>query len=151
MLPKPLVQAACICENVLIEPDGVASLIRLVDTYTLQLPDPNELPLLPGVLGLQLAAFVALKSGDVVGEFEIELQLTDPDGKRQAIRKWPVVMNGGEHGATLRLKFALGNPKQGLYWFDVLWNDEALTRIPFRIKFAKQLDDSAESTGGETH
>jgi hypothetical protein len=145
--PRPFVQAACVCEKVLIEPDNVASLIRIVDTYTLRLPD--ETPVLPGVLGLDLSAFVSLKSGDVVGQFEIGLQLTDPEGSKQPIRKWPVILNGGEHGANLRLNFVLANPKHGLYWFDVLWNDEALTRIPFRIKFELRSDQTAKSNGRE--
>ena len=49
---------------------------------------------------------------------------------------WPVVLNGGEHGANLRVQFRLLAPKIGLYWFDVLWGDEPLTRIPFRLEYS---------------
>ena len=63
--PKPFVQAACICEKVLVEPDKVASLIRVVDTYFLERPKE---PLPPNVEArLDLTIFVSLKSGDVTG------------------------------------------------------------------------------------
>jgi hypothetical protein len=144
---KPWVQAACICEHVLIEPDNVSSLIRVVDTYTLPFaPDAPPVNVPPGVpLVVQLTAFISLKSGDVVGDFEVGLRLTEPDETEQPVRKWPVELRGGEHGATLKIVFALGKPKLGLYWFDVLWEDDVLTRIPFRLKAAP----SSESTVDE--
>jgi hypothetical protein len=127
--PKPFVQAACICEKVLIEPDNVASLIRIVDTLTL----PDRLP--PDTLIAPiLILFVSLKSGDVVGEHEVGLQLNSPDGKASPRRKWPVVFSGGEHGANLKFEFGLQPPQVGLYWFDVLWDEDVLTRVPFRLK-----------------
>jgi hypothetical protein len=60
--PKPFVQAACICEKVLVEPDKVASLIRVVDTYFLELANPPNVE-----ARLDLTIFVSLKSGDVTG------------------------------------------------------------------------------------
>lgn len=138
---KPLVQVACVCERVLIEPDNVPSLIRIVDTYHLQIPRDKPVP---ADLAADLTAFVSVKSGAAVGQFEIGLRLKDPEGTVAPARTWPVVLNGGEHGANLRINFALVAPKMGLYWFDVLWGDEVLTSIPFRLKYA---EPSVESVG----
>ncbi|HEX6737059.1 MAG TPA: hypothetical protein VF310_02190, partial [Vicinamibacteria bacterium] len=91
--PKPFVQTACVCEKVLIEPDQVVSLIRIVDTYVIYLP-PNTPAPPPGV-GLDLTAFVGLKSGDAVGRFDVGLRIQDPDGESKPIRHWPIVLNGG--------------------------------------------------------
>jgi hypothetical protein len=136
---KPYVQAACVCEKVLIEPDNVPSLIRIVDTVTIDVkaigpgtPPPGLLEKLD--LPVILTAFVSLKSGDVVGEYDVGLRLNAPDGTPPPVRKWPVVLNGGEHGANVRIEFRLPSAKPGLYWFDVLWGDEVLTRIPLRVK-----------------
>jgi hypothetical protein len=145
---KPIVQVACICEKVLIEPDNVASLIRIVDTYMLRVP-PNE-PLPKGV-GVELTAFVSLKSGDVVGEFQVGLQLKDPDGNETPLGKWPIVLNGDEHGANLRIDFSLANPKIGLYWFVLLWREEELTSIPFRLKYAPLAAETGPPSESETH
>lgn len=150
--PKPFVQVACICEKVLIEPDNVVSLIRIVDTMSvgiraigpgdLQIEVPKDAP----SLGLPMTAFVMLKSGDVIGEHEIGMRLNRPDKGPSPVRKWPVVFSGGEHGANLRIQFTLPSAEPGLYWFDVLWGDEVLTRIPFRLK-----STSGESTPDESN
>lgn len=130
---KPFVQIACICERVLLEKDDVASAVRIVDTITLT---PETLP--DGVTPVvELTAFICLKSGPVIGNYDVGLVLRYPSGKRGPVRKWPVVLNGQEHGANLRMKFMLNKPEIGLYWFDVLWSDEPLTSIPFRLQRAE--------------
>jgi len=137
---KPYVAVACVCEQVLIEPDNVASIIRIVDTYTL---DP--LPVPPAGVKLQphvpLNAFVSIKSGDVRGAHEVGLLLRKPDGKTGPLQKWPVELRGGEHGANLRIKFVIPDPAMGLYWFDVLWEDEVLTSIPFKLVLRESTPD----------
>src|SRR5437879_3748498 len=109
--PKPLVQVACLCEKVLIEPDNVPSVIRIVDVYTIHAPT-HALP--EGVAaGVELTAFISLKSGEIVGEHEIELRLRNPEGAPSTARKWPVVFNGGQHGAIMKIDFRFGSPKTG--------------------------------------
>jgi hypothetical protein len=121
---------------VLVEPDNVATLVRVVDTYTL----PDVLP--PGIQ-FPLTIFVSLKSGEVVGDFEVGLRLNSPEGKDQPVGRWPVEFRGGEHGANLRIDFGLANPQSGLYWFDVLWGDEILTRIPLRVRTVTASESTA--------
>jgi hypothetical protein len=149
---KPWVQFACVCEKVLREPDNVASLIRIVDTYNLDVPPefPKGFELPPGISGgwaLPLTIAVSLKSGDVSGEYEIGLRLTRPSGQQTPIRKWPAVFRGGEAGVTLVMAFVLESPTSGLYWIEVLWFSEVLARIPLRInpKIAAAQDESTEN------
>jgi hypothetical protein len=138
---KPYVALACTCEKVLTEPDGVASLIRVVDTYELQAPPSGATE-----SGLRSAVsftlFISLKSGDVTGPHEVALLLRQPNGKNPPVQKWPVVFEGGEHGINVQVAFNLVGepgalPEVGLYWFDVLWGDEVLTSIPLRLKLAE--------------
>ena len=141
-MPKPFVQVACACEKVLREHDNVPSLIRVIDTYTLdqpKVPPPGFKPTLALVL------FVALKSGDVVGEYEIGLRLTKPDGAMNPVGKRSARFGGGESGVNIQVGFELESPTSGLYWFDVLWGDEVLTRIPLRLKLRTPADSSPES------
>lgn len=129
--PRPLVQVAAICESVIVESDRVASIIRIVDTFYLTLP--KELP--PGEVGaVQLKAFVSLKSGDVTGEYDVDLVLKTPSGK-QAIttQKWHINLTGSEQGATAQINFTLPVKEFGLYWYEVVWEGEVLTRIPFKL------------------
>ena len=128
--PKPLVQAACVCERVIVEPDNVPSLIRVVDTYFLSPIPPN----LGVPAAVELTLFICLRSGDVRGEFEVAIRFVPPDNKT-SIRRWAVDFGeGAENGVNLRIAFLLQEPKLELYWFDLLWGEEVLTRIPVRFK-----------------
>lgn len=150
LTPKPWVQFACVCEKALREPDNVASLIRIVDTYFLDKTQPLPAPLSAAAQwALPLTIAVSLKSGDVVGEHELALRLTQPDGQQKPIRKWPIRFEGGESGATLVMEFILGAPEFGLYWFEVLWAEELLVRIPLRVK-PKAIEASHESSATES-
>ena len=145
MPPKPLVHVACVCEHVLTETDNVQSVIRIVDTYTLHVPEGKKIE--DGAA--QLTALVALKSGEVTGEHTIGLRLVPPDGLKTHDREWPVVFTGGEHGANMNIQFVIPRPSKGLYWFDVLWGDEVLTRIPFRLKMVS-VPAATDSESTET-
>ena len=131
--PKPYVQVATLCENVLTEPDKVSSVIRIVDTMYLSLPeglqlDPNE------VGAVMLKAFISLKSGDVRGEYDIPIVFRAPSGKKAELpTKWHVSFLGGESGATLTVNFTLPVKEFGLYWFDVMWEGEVLTSFPVKL------------------
>ena len=124
---KPYVQVACLCEKVLRDRDDVASLIRIVDTYTVNFPEN---------VGLRaaLTAFISLKSGDLKGAYKVGLVLVDPEDKRAPLQTWDVVLEGGVHGTNVQVNFMIDQPKTGTYGFEVMWGDEVLTRIPFRLR-----------------
>lgn len=145
---KPFVQIACFCENVLIEKDEVVSAIRIVDTYFIPaLPKDVELP--DGLLGVIVVnGLISLKSGDVVGSGTIGLVMNKSTGERVDLSPpggWPVVLNGGEHGANVRIQMPLGVKNFGLFWFDVLWNGELLTRIPLKLQQGDKPDQPKAS------
>jgi hypothetical protein len=148
---KPYVAAACVCEKIVTEPDGVNSIIRIVDTYTI--PECPGLP--PDVRPtLNLLVYVSLKSGAVTGSHDIGIVLRRPDGTKEGPQRYPVVFpDMPEGGVNLQLNIALARPGEvpapGLYWCGVLWDwddeltgivwdwDDELTSIPFRVKRAE--------------
>lgn len=142
---QPFVALACFCENVLEDKDGVLSAIRVVDTYTLPpLPEGAELP--NGLRGvILLNGLITLKSGDVVGNGVISVVMHKTNGEQSVVGKWPMALKGEEYGATLRLQMPLGVKNFGLIWFDVLWNDALLTRIPLKLQPASQPEATAPS------
>jgi hypothetical protein len=129
---KPFVSLACVCEKALQEADKVLSLIRVVDTYYVP-PTPPGLP--PDIKpAVDVTVVVTLKSGDVVGSYEIGLALRPPIGApAPEPKKWPIVFKGAEQGANAIVKFPVSTDVLGLYWFDVLWKGEVLTSIPFKL------------------
>lgn len=128
---KPHVAVACICEKALREKDDVISLIRIVDKFHI-----SSMPKMPErkKSGVPLTVVVSLKSGSLVGKFQLGLRVRTPAGEVKELHEpWPVVLKGDEHGANLILDFTLGLSELGLFWIDVLWDNELLTSMPFRL------------------
>ena len=136
---KPFVAMATFCERLLIEPDGVMTAVRVVDTYFVEVQGNLPLDTVPGI---EVNGVVSVKSGDVTGSHTLDLVMENPLGERKRLSPetgWPIELNGGEHGANIRLKFQIGVKNYGLLWFDVFFDgDQLLTRIPLMLRQGQQ-------------
>lgn len=146
-IPKPFVAAACFCEQILQEPDGVLSAIRIIDTYLIPpLPEGIEVPP-DGIRGIVLLkGLISLKAGDAVAPGTVGLVMHKTTGEQLALSPeggWPAILNGAGHGFNVKIQFPLGVKNFGLIWFDVTWNGEVLTRIPLTLR---QQDQAPEET-----
>jgi hypothetical protein len=133
--PKPFVQIAAFCEQLRIDPDGVASAERIVDTYYVNEVPPNAPPDM--IRGVEVQGLISLKSGDVVGNRSITLIVEDPlGGKREVSPEggWQVAFKGGAHGVSIKLDFGLPVNQFGVCWFDLLSDGELLTRVPLVLQ-----------------
>lgn len=131
--PRPYLTAALLCEKVLQEVDGSISVIRLADRIGYRLvgtPAGSPEETKPAV---QISGLVSLKSGPVTGEHVVKVFVENPIGKRQEIHSLPVTFMGKDHGQNLILNMVLGIEHDGLYWFDVVFDEEVLTRIPLMV------------------
>lgn len=130
----PYVQAATLCEKVLVERDGVLSVIRMVDRLTIS-PVGPDLPSRMPTTVTKLAVLVSLKSGNVQGSFEIVLQPRSPSGGTLQPLAFPVYLEGGDRGVNIFGDVDLTLEEEGLYWFEVLFGEErrVLTRFPLRV------------------
>lgn len=126
----PYVQIAAFCQTVLNE-SGVVSLIRLIDRYPV-VGQTKEMQ--PATINLTLA--VVLKSGNMTGSATLTIRPTKPDGSSMPSMNVPVLFEGMERGVGLITQMGLVVNEAGLYWFDVLIDEEVLlTRIPLRILY----------------
>ena len=143
---KPLVQIACFCEMVLVERDDVVSAIRIVDTYHVNTDQTGAVP--EGVTPvIEVNGLISLKSGDLKGNYRVSLVMENPLGVRTELSPaggWPVTFDGEAHGPNIRLKFPLGVRNLGLCWFDVMFENEVLTRMPLRLSSAPKPEDLAK-------
>ena len=130
--PKLYISAAFLCEKVLQEKDGVLTAVRILDKMTFQLP-PGGLP--EGAKpAIAMTGLVGLKSGPTVGEFTLKVGVTRPNGeKKHDVITFPVSLLGGEQGQNFIINIGLGIEEDGLHWFDVMLDDELLTRIPLVV------------------
>jgi hypothetical protein len=144
---KPYVAAAFLCERAIRGDDEVVSITRIVDTYTVV---PQEVPEGRAPV-VELTLFVALKSGDVLGQSHVVIRPRSsgtPDTTAVTESgEIPIVLNGGEHGANIIMTLVFPAAKMGLFWLDVLWNDQFLTSVP--LKLVQGVVDSATTRGGQ--
>lgn len=138
----PFLSAALLCERVLVEQDGVASLIRIVDRrlHTQVGPDaPDEMP----AVSIDWSLVLLFKAGSARGRSEVLLQIEAPSGLRlgDPIRL-PVLFEGEDRGVQLVAQLGLELSEEGLYWINVRLDGRPITRVPFRLVY-QRLSGSA--------
>lgn len=136
----PYVQAALVCEKILNDADGVASLIRVVDRITVQavgIDPPAEMP--PQQLDLNV--IVMLKSGDARGRHALKFRPDAPGGEQRPALEVQLNLEGEDRGVNVNVDLrGLVLDREGLWWFDILFGDNEvlLTRIPLKIIYQPQ-------------
>jgi hypothetical protein len=128
----PYVAMATFCEKVLHEKDGVLSIIRAIDRVmitTSGVGAPAEMP--PNVINYPIV--ITLRSGFAKGRFNLTLRPQSPSGKIFGQLSIGVLLEGDDRSANIVLNAAIPLSEEGLYWFDVLLEEQLLTRIPMRL------------------
>jgi len=140
----PHLVAAVFCDQVLDEKDNVLSAIRIHDRFELtriRAQPGDEIPLpAKGRLGPPVITFtllVILKSGDFKGRGKIGIVPSTPSGKILARQDVELEFLGGEYGANAIVRGGLPPNEEGIYWFDVYFEDRLLTSSPLRVRFAE--------------
>jgi len=131
----PYVQVAAVCERVLNEKDGVLSLIRLVDRFTVPVPAPASGGEAPAVT-INAFLVIALKAGFYEGKGTLRVVPTSPSGKKQPELSSGILLEGQDRGVNVVLQLQFVTREEGLHWFDVLFENQLLTRIPLRVLFS---------------
>ena len=129
--PRPYITAALLCEKVLQEKDGSLSLVRIADNVQY-----HAVGLAQGTKPVfTIQGLLAFKSGPVSGDHKVNLIIEAPNGGRRDAFPHPikVALRGNDHGQNLILNVSIEIAQDGLYWFDVMFDEELLTRIPLTI------------------
>jgi hypothetical protein len=132
----PYLNAALICEKVLQEKDEAISVIRMIDRIIVTvnaLGSPESLPPIP----ISLAVLIALKSGNARGRSTVKLRIESPSGLKLPDQLLPVLFEGEDRGVNLVMNLNLVLNQEGVYWFDVLLEEQLLTRMPLRAVYQR--------------
>jgi hypothetical protein len=132
----PFLQAACLCEQVLEEKDGVLSAIRIVDRIVVQaqLPPGASRPETFPAITVSLWLLLSFKAGKALGNYSLQITPWTPSGLKLAGPTLPLLFEGGEdRGVNIRMQLTFAAQEQGIYWFDVVLGDRLVTRMPLRI------------------
>lgn len=130
----PYVATAVACEKVLTEQDGVLSVIRVIDRIFHQVAGP-DVPDQMQPFTFNFILLVTLKSGEARGSHRVSVRPEAPSGEQQEPNSVPILLEGEERGVNLIFNMAIQFTMEGLYWFDVLFNEQLLTRVPLRVVY----------------
>jgi len=128
----PFLQAALLCERALREKDNVLSIIRIVDRWHVRTPPRAPEDTLPA-FAFPVTGVIAFKSGNFKGKKTLVLMMNAPDGTSSELGGVPVLFEGDERGVNVIMNLNIQAQIEGLYWIDVLLDDDLQTRIPFRV------------------
>ena len=131
--PRPWVQVAAFCQTALIENTGHLSVIRIIDRVNLAGVTAEMQP-----TPLQVTMAIVLKSGEMQGQYQIRLRCTSPSGQVTPGPEIPFLFEGGDRGVQSVFPIGLLAVERGIYWFDVLIEDETiLTRVPLHVLYQR--------------
>jgi len=139
----PYLAAALLCERILVEKDGVKSLIRIVNRITSSVRGievPAKMPPYRAMLSL----YLALKTGSRTGKHEIKVHPSRPDNTQMPPFVHSVNLETPENrGIDLIVNLNLILDQEGIYWLSVYFDQWLMTKIPLQVLYITQ------STGGE--
>ncbi len=130
----PYLQAAVFCQDVIEDKSGALSLIRLIDTLT-HAPEMTDPPKEMPPINWNWKLVVTMKAGKLRGRHEVKMVPQLPSGETRPPLVMQAYFEADEQGqnliADMRFTFAL----EGVYWFAVYFDDDLLTKLPFRVKY----------------
>jgi hypothetical protein len=128
---------AVLCERVIEDKDGVLSLIRIIDRVTHVVTDPDPPKEMPPS-NLAFTGVIAFRSGEARGSYSVKLRPEAPSGQQLPAFEQTIHLEGEDRGANLIVNFNFLAETAGLYWIDVLFEDEVVTRMPLRVIYQPQ-------------
>ncbi len=141
----PHLTAALVCERVLQEQDGVISAIRIIDRVYF-VADPSGTPL---TNGYPITILVSWKAGEARGRYSARIRMEKPSGEQVPLLQAPVHLEAEERGVNLVVGSLFQPDQEGLYWFDVFFEEDRVTRIPLRAMYQPQA--MTGHSGATTH
>jgi hypothetical protein len=132
----PYLKVAALCENVIQDNQGVLSLIRIIDRTTRTIQGPT-VPEQMEPFSQRLYLVLMFVSGEEHGTRELNLVMVKPNGMRLPMTTTNVLFEGQDRGANVVIQADLQADMEGLYWIEVLIQDEFVTRVPWRVVYQR--------------
>jgi hypothetical protein len=132
----PYLKMACFCERLLREADGVATVVRVIDRLIHTEAKPDASAEMPPVT-YEMKLVLMLIPGSAVGRHELKIEREPPSGIREKPIALTVQLEGGNRGANVVMDTKMTFPLEGLYWFNVYFDDVLLTKMPFQVLYQR--------------
>ena len=131
----PFLVSAVLCEKIITEKNNVATLIRIVDKFTLG-PIGNIPQAFMEQAAFRVFAFISFKSGDAKGKKNLRIKMRLATGETSTETSVPLVFKGGSQGPSAHVE--MGVPaKEGLHWIEVYLDTKLVTKMPLKVVISK--------------
>jgi hypothetical protein len=131
-VPRPWVQVAAICHTALVEATGQLSVIRITDRIAIGGVTPQMQP-----QPLQVTMALSIKSGEMHGQYNLRIRVTSPQGQETMGQDIMILFEGGDRGVQSVIPIAMVVTETGTYWFDIVLEEEVLTRVPLTVLYQR--------------
>jgi len=141
----PLVGAAVLCDQVLLEKDDTPTVVRITNKMIVQglgIDPPEDMP--EGLV--EVTVFLVLRAGGAIGPHTIQLRLQHPDNRfgPRGFRL-PIVFATPAQEARITIHARLRVRLPGHHWIDVLCDGARLTRIPLEVEYQRVVEPAEAS------
>lgn len=134
----PFLEVACICEQVLVEGDGLKSAIRIMDRLNHSVSGPNP-PEEMEPFEWEAKLLIKFKSGRARGPLNLQLTLEKPSGVMPPITRMLNFEGEDDRGVDIITNLKIRFDTPGLHWINVALNDVRVTRLPLRLVYLPQI------------
>lgn len=142
---EPVLTLAAFFEAVIREDSGVLTLVRMIDRITISIMDAWVSSLPPSHVEANLV--VSFRGQELQGSGVVSIHPRKPSGDRLPKQDIPFVFET-HTGVNLNIQLGMVVDEEGYYWFDILLNDEFVTKTPLQIVFARAKKPDSENSGG---
>ena len=139
---KPYVAVACLADKVLMEKDGVISLIRVIDKFTVAIPPGLPDDIRPTV---ETTLVTALRYPNFKGALEITIKMHGPTEAAPAQTFAAEFPGGWSSGSNMITTLLLGVKSFGECRIELWWEDQLLSVVPFTLEQREAQPDSPAS------
>lgn len=145
----PYLLAAALCQRAQQDQYGALNIINVLEQLYVSADDPNAPEIMP-TFRFQANLIIALASGTLIGERTLTVVPVEPAGERLEPVSQVVEFKGEDHRVTMISNLSMDITQEGVYWFDVLLDDQPVTRIPLRIRYERGYAQPWAGTGTGT-
>src|SRR5262249_50179280 len=132
---------------------GILSAVGILDGCEILIPPdtPSDLPSSSNRIPVAQNILLVFKTGSSPGKHLLKLIVQQPDGQRSEAGKHEIDLSPQPHGgANVRINAALGVFNDGVYWVDVLLDDQLITRMPLNILIKRATMPTAPGASPES-
>jgi len=115
----------------IVDQDAIATLVRIVDQFTFELP--TGIDELRSTLIVSGTLFLSFRGGDAGQQLKLRIDVVRPVAGRLTAVNLPVEVSPGFGGFNIHADLKVGATNEGDYRFEIFLDNRFIVCVPFRV------------------